>query len=243
MNTSNDKTTVISNFPVRISKKDVKNLHISVMPPDGIVKVTAPLKMNDEAIRLAVISRLAWIKKQKTKYEKQQRQTRREFVSGEGHYYLGKLYKLRVIEATGKPYIYIKGKKEIFLEINKPNNALRREQISEKWYRKQLSQQVDRLTLKWIKTIPVEYKKIGIRKMKTRWGSCNQRTKIIWLNLELIKKPESCIEYVLVHELCHLLEKHHNDNFIKLMDKYLPKWEKLKDDLNRMPLSYEEWKY
>lgn len=244
MNTDNDKQTIsIRGIPIQVIKKNIKNLHVSVLPPTGRVRITSPLKMKDEAIRMAIISRSSWIKKQQIKFQNQKRQSIREYVSGESHYFLGKPYRLKVVETNDKSNISIKGKTQIILEILKGTSLDNRGYQFSKWYRIQLKQVIDKLIIKWEKKMNVKVNKVGIRHMKTRWGSCNQQKKSIWLNLELIKKPSACIEYVLVHEFCHLTEKKHNDAFLKLMDKNIPKWRMFKDELNKMPLSYEKWIY
>jgi len=234
---------IVSDISVLVVKKEVKNLHLSVLPPLGTVRVTAPFRMKDESIRIAVVSRLSWIKKQQTKFQDQDRQTLREYVSGESHYLLGKSYRLKLVSKKGVPKVFTKGKTQIVIEIEKDISHEIIEKTFLKWYRENLRKIVDSLQPRWEKKIDVKVKKVSIRHMKTRWGSCNSVSKTIWLNLELIKKPTSCIEYVMVHEFCHLIEKKHNDKFIELMDLHMPKWRMYKDELNRMPLAYEKWKY
>lgn len=243
MNTDNKIPLSINNLSLNIIKKDIKNLHVSVLPPDGKVRVTAPLKMDDEAIRMAVISRIPWIKKQQAKFLNQDRQSIRDFVSGESHYYLGKPYRLKVISVNTKPKVYLKGKNQIILQITEKASFDKKQDIFADWYRDQLREILRKMLKKWEKKMDLEINRLGIRRMKTRWGSCNKENKTIRLNLELIKKPESSIEYVLVHELCHIFEKQHNENFIDLMTKYMPKWKIYKEELNRLPLAYEKWNY
>lgn len=244
MNTVNEKQSIsIRDIPVHVVKKSVKNLHISVLPPIGRVRVTAPLRMKDEAIRMAVISRIAWIKKQQIKFRTQERQSIREYVSGESHYFMGISYRLKLEATTGKPTVFIKGKSQIVMQVASDSSVEKKSELINKWYRDHLREALDKQVSKWEKKMNVKTNKIGIRQMKTRWGSCNQISKTIWLNLELIKKPSTSIGYVLVHEFCHLKEKKHNDAFLKLMDKNLPKWKMYKDELNKMPLVYEKWFY
>lgn len=244
MNTDNEKQSIsIRGITVQVVKKNVKNLHISALPPNGNVRITAPLKMQDEAIRMAVISRSSWIKKQQTKFKNQERQSRREYVSGESHYFLGKPYRLKVETSPDKPAIFIRSKTQMVMQISKNSSSESRGELLTKWYRAQLKNTLEKLIPKWEKKMKAKLNKFGIRHMKTRWGSCSQEQKSIWLNLELIKKPSTSIEYVLVHELCHLKEKKHNDAFLALMDKYIPKWRMYKDELNKLPLAYEKWSY
>jgi predicted metal-dependent hydrolase len=226
---------------VLVLRKKIKNLHLNVLPPDGTVRVSAPLNMNDDAIHTFLATRLSWIKKQQAKFKGQERQSIREYVSGESHYFLGKRYRLEV-QYGDKLKVEIKNKKKIVLKVKPGSDAAKREKVINEWYRKELRKILIPMLKKWQEKIGVEASFWGIRQMKTRWGTCNEKTKRIWFNLELIKKPESCIEYIVVHELVHLLERTHNDRFVQLLDKYLPKWRSTKDDLNRLILAYEEWK-
>jgi len=235
----------IRGIEVLVLRKKIKNIHLNVLPPNGAVRVSAPLNMNDDAIHTFLATRLSWIKKQQAKFKGQERQTIRKFVSGESHYFLGKRYLLEVEYIDGKPKkpkVEIVNKKKIVLKVNPGSDSKKREQVLQNWYRKKLREILTPMIKSWQKKIVVEVNFWGIRQMKTKWGSCNEKTKRIWFNLELIKKPEYCIEYVVVHELLHLLERTHNDRFVKLMDLHLPKWRSTKDELNRLILAYEEWK-
>ena len=235
----------IRGIEVLVLRKKIKNIHLNVLPPNGAVRVSAPLNMNDDAIHTFLATRLSWIKKQQAKFKGQERQTIRKFVSGESHYFLGKRYLLEVEYIDSKPKkpkVEIVNKKKIVLKVNPGSDSKKREQVLQNWYRKKLREILTPMIKSWQKKIVVEVNFWGIRQMKTKWGSCNEKTKRIWLNLELIKKPEYCIEYVVVHELLHLLERTHNDRFVQLLDKHLPKWRSTKDELNRLILAYKEWK-
>jgi hypothetical protein len=235
----------IRGIEVLVLRKKIKNLHLNVLPPNGAVRVSAPLNMNDDAIHTFLATRLSWIKKQQAKFKGQERQTIRKFVSGESHYFLGKRYLLEVEYIDGKPKepkVEIVNKKKIVLKVNPGSDSEKREQVLQNWYRKKLREILTPMIKEWQKKIGVEVNFWGIRQMKTKWGSCNEKTKRIWFNLELKKKPEYCIEYVVVHELLHLLERTHNDRFVQLLDKHLPKWRSTKDELNRLILAYKEWK-
>lgn len=235
----------IRGIEVLVLRKKIKNLHLNVLPPNGAVRVSAPLNMNDDAIHTFLATRLSWIKKQQAKFKGQERQTIRKFVSGESHYFLGKRYLLEVQYVDSKPKepkVEIVNKKKIVLKVKPGSDSKKRGQVLQNWYRKKLIETLTPMIKEWQKKIGVEVNFWGIRQMKTMWGSCNEKTKRIWFNLELIKKPEYCIEYVVVHELVHLLERTHTDRFVQLMDKYLPKWRSTKDELNRLILAYEEWK-
>ena len=222
--------------------KPVKNLHLNVLPPVGKVRVTAPQNMNDDAIRTFLATRIIWIKKMQSKFRNQARQTPREYVSGETHYVFGKQYRLEVSENKNSPAITFKGNSKIILNIKPETSTLKREKVVLGWYRQQLNNFLEKAIIKWEKKIGVKTNKWTVRRMKTRWGTCNYKKKNIWLNLELAKKPESCIEYVIVHELLHLIEEKHSEKFVKLLTQYLPKWQSEKEELNRMMLSHEEWK-
>ncbi len=232
----------IRGIEVLVLRKKIKNLHLNVLPPNGMVRVSVPLGMSDDAIHTFLATRVSWIKKQQAKFKGQERQTPRKYVGGESHYFLDKRYRLEVIYIEDKPKVEIKNKKNIVLSVRTGSNTKKREQVLQNWYRNELRQVLDPLIKKWQEKIGVRVDFWGIKRMKTKWGSCNEKTKRILLNLELIKKPESCIEYVVVHELIHILERKHSDKFVGLMDKHLPKWRDEKDELNRLILAHEEWK-
>lgn len=240
MNT-NSTMLEVGTVEVLVLYKPIKNLHLSVMPPVGAVRVSAPLHMREDIIRTLIATRLSWIKKQQSKFKGQERQTIREYVSGESHYFLGKRYRLEVIEENKTPKVELSGSSKMILYIRPNSSITKREKAIQDWYRKNLRSIIADLLPRWQNKIGVQVNDCGIKRMKTRWGTCNQKAKRVWLNLELAKKPIECIEYVLVHELLHLIEKKHNDRFTSLMSDHLPKWRSLKDELNRFMLSYEKW--
>jgi predicted metal-dependent hydrolase len=228
---------------VLVVRKPIKNLHLAVLPPNGIVRVSSPMHLKDDAIRSLIATRIPWIRKQRTKFEGQERQTPREYVSGESHYLLGEAHRLEVVWEDRPAGVRLVGKKRIILQV-RPNSPLaKREEVLMEWYRDELRGIVDGLLRSWQDRIGVAVERWGIKRMKTRWGTCNQKARRIWLNLELAKKPMACIEYVVVHELVHLIEKQHNDRFVALMTKHLPKWRSCKEELNRFMLAHEEWSY
>ena len=234
---------VVSDIAVDIVRKDIKNLHLGVYPPEGHVRVAVPLHVSDERVRLAIISKLAWIKKQQADFKKQVRQSEREMVTGESHYFMGKRYLLEVIERSGRHQVELKGNRKLLLYV-KPNTSLENRQlVLNEWYREQLKKRIPDLLSRWQEKIGVSSQDWGIKKMKTKWGSCNISVKRIWLNLELAKKPPECLEYIIVHELVHLLERHHNDRFKGHMDQFMPNWRIYRDMLNSSPLGDETWKY
>lgn len=224
---------VVGDIVVDVVRKDIKNLHLRVRPPQGKVHVTAPYRITDYSIRSFIVSKLSWIKKHQLKFEGMRDQLELEYISGENHLYQGKSYLLNVIYYDATPKVEIRDNTYIDLYVRPGSNQLQREKVINDWYRSQLKEQVPYLLEKWEYVIGVELNDWGIKKMKTRWGSCNQRDKRIWLNLELAKKPLHCLEFIIVHELTHLLERRHNDRFKALMDNFVPEWRYYKEELNR----------
>ncbi len=227
---------------VDVVLKDIKNVHLSVYPPSGKVRIAAPLRMNLDTIRIYAISKLAWIKKQQQKFQEQVRETPREFLYKEGHYFLGKRYLMKIVERDEPPFVAIKHK-TIELHIRPNSDFLKKQFILDEWYRQQLKELAPPIIKKWEKIMGVSINELAVKKMKTKWGTCNREAKRIWLNLELAKKPIHCIEYIIVHELAHILERTHNAHFVALMDNYLPEWKHLKNELNQLPVSHVEWGY
>jgi predicted metal-dependent hydrolase len=241
MSTERHQITV-SGLTVEVVRKAIKNLHLGVYPPHGRVRVAAPLAVSDDAVRLAVIGKLAWIKRQQEKFEVQPRQSRREMVRGESHYFLGQRYRLRIIQHHGAGKVLLRNK-AIDLYVRPETSAEQREQVLHRWYRQQLKALIPSFLEKWQEVLGAQVADWGIKKMKTKWGACTIDARRIWINLELAKKPVECLEYIIVHELVHLLERHHNDRFQKLMDQFLPQWRLHREELNRAPLGYEKWDY
>jgi predicted metal-dependent hydrolase len=228
----------ISGIPIEVCKKDIKNMHLYVKPPNGNVTVSAPLAMNDEAIERFVRTKASWIKKQAAKFGNQPRQSEREYVSGETLYVWGKQYYLRT-EYANKNSLTLSGDKAV-LTVRKESTAKQRENFVREWYRKLLKAEIVRLLPKWEKTTGLKAAGWQTKYMTTRWGTCNAKTGKIWLNLQLAKKTPECLEYVILHELVHLLEKTHNKRFVSLMDKYMPMWREVKATLNGQTLDYME---
>lgn len=233
----------VSGLRVEVVRKGIKNLHLGVYPPQGRVRVAAPLTVSDEAVRLAVVGKLGWIKRQRAKFQAQPRQSQRRLVSGESHYFMGRRYRLRVIEQDGPARIVLRGKASMNLFARPGSNVEQRERVLLMFYRKQLKALVPELLEKWQPIIGVQAAVWGIKKMKTKWGTCNIESRRIWLNLELAKKPIQCLEYILVHELVHLLERQHNDRFRSLMEQFMPQWRVHRDELNDSMLAQETWTY
>jgi len=233
----------VSGLTVDVVRKDIKNLHLAVYPPLGRVRVAAPLRVSDEAVRLAVISRLSWIKRQKSKFTNQARQSAREFVSGESHYFKGRRYRLNVIYQTGTSQVAIRNKSTIDLFVREGSDQAQRERVLLAWYRQQLKGLIPSLIAQWEPIIDVKVSDWRVKQMKTKWGTCNIEAQRIWLNLELVKKSTQCLEYIIVHEMVHLLERRHNDHFAELMNKFMPQWRLYREELNRSALGHEEWGY
>ncbi len=234
---------IVNDLVVDVVRKNIKHLHLAVYPPSGRVRVAAPLRVNDEAVRLFTISRLAWIKRQQAKFEGQERQSAREYVSGESHYYQGNRYLLNVMYHEGSPAVIIRNNKTMDLYVLTGSDTAARERILITWYRRRLKEEIAPLIAKWEAIIGVQVAQWGVKQMKTRWGTCNIEAQRIWLNLELIKKPVHCLEYIIVHEMIHLLERHHNERFIGYMNRYMPLWQFYREELNREPLGHETWEY
>jgi hypothetical protein len=233
---------VIGDISVDVVLKDIRNIHLSVHPPAGRVRLSAPVGMDINTLRLYAISRLGWIKKQQRKLCGQERETPREYLNRESHYLWGKRYLLKIIERNAPSAVDVQHS-AIHLYIRPDASQEKKQFTLDEWYRKQLKVALPDLIALWEKRVGVRVNEFGIKKMKTKWGTCNPDARRIWVNLELAKKPKECLEYIVVHEMVHLLENHHNERFMALMDDILPKWRSLRDDLNRLPVKHEEWEY
>ena len=227
---------------LEVIKKDIKNVHLSVYPPTGKVRVSAPLRMNTDTIRVYAISRLQWIKQQQKKLRAQERETPREYLDRESHYVWGKRYLLKVVEQDAAPAVELKHSK-LLLCVRPESGKEKKQAVLDEWYREQIKGAVPALIEKWQPLMGAKVKRFFVQQMKTKWGSCNQDTGSIRLNTELAKKPRECLEYIVVHEMVHLLEPTHNSRFIGLMDRFMPKWQFYRDMLNRLPVRHESWSY
>jgi len=230
----------IGDLEVEVDRKAIKNLHIAVHPPEGRVRVAAPEAMSPEAIRVAVSLRLAWIRRQQAKFRGQARQTEREMVSGETHYFLGRGYRLLVEKRGEVGRIRLEGDR---MRLTCPEAATRDDRfgILARWYRRELRTLIQPKVAEWSAKIGVPAPNVGIRQMKTMWGACNPKATHIWLNLELIKKSMPCIDYVIVHELAHLVSETHDERFIYVLDRAMPNWRHTRQALNEEPLAHEKW--
>lgn len=232
----------LGDISLDVVRKNIKNVHLSVYPPTGRVRIAAPLRMNLDTIRVFAISKLSWIKKHRNKFRNQKRETPREYLSRESHYFLGKRHLLRVIEHDAPPKVAIKHETmEMYI---RPNTRLeKRREILEEWYRQQLKEIVPGMISQYEKLMKVSVSEFGIKKMKTKWGTCSIGAKRIWLNLELAKKQRHYIQYIIAHEMTHLLERRHNERFIANLDKFVPQWRSCKEELNHSVLGPANWNH
>lgn len=232
----------LGDITVDVVLKDIKNVHLSVYPPAGRVRISAPRRMSLDTIRVFAISKLDWIKQQQAKLREQERETPREYVERESHSVWGKRYLLTVDECDGPPSIELKHRR-MLLRVRPGTDQEKKAALVEEWYREQLKKAVPPLLAKWEPLLGVKAERWFVQRMKTRWGSCNHEARTIRLNTELAKKPAECLEYIVVHELVHLLEPTHNARFIALMDRFMPNWPFHRDALNRLPVRQETWSY
>jgi predicted metal-dependent hydrolase len=232
----------VGGIDVDVVFKNIKNIHLSVHPPTGRVRISAPARMSLDTLRVYAISKIDWIKKHQKKFQAQERETRRDYVDRESHYAWGRRYLLKLQEANRAPSVDLRHT-QMVLTVRPGAGREKREAVVTAWYRDQVREAVTPLLEKWEPVLGVQANRIIVRRMRTRWGSCTSGRRIIRLNTELAKKPPECLEYVLVHELVHLLEPSHNATFIGLMDNFMPHWRHLRDELNRAPLGHVEWEY
>jgi predicted metal-dependent hydrolase len=236
------KVLRVSGIAVDVVLKEIKNVHLTVRPPTGRVRVAAPARMPLDTIRVFVISKLGWIRRQQERLRSQERESQREYVDRESHYVWGKRYLLKVIEHDGPPSVALTNSR-LQLRVRPGTSAARREALLDAWYRGQIRQAVAPLLAKWEPALSVKVRRVFIQRMRTKWGSCGQLSGGIRLNSELAKKPKGCLEYIVVHEMVHLLEPTHNDRFQALMEQAIPKWPFYRKQLNAMPVRHEDWNY
>jgi predicted metal-dependent hydrolase len=236
------KQVKLGDIAVDVVLKDIKNVHLSVYPPTGTVRISAPLRMSLDTIRVFAISKLTWIRQQQRKLQEQERETPRDYLDRESHYVWGKRYLLTVSESNQSPSVGLKHN-QIRLRLRFGTKNKRKQAVVDGWYRQQLKEAITPLISKWEPVIGVKVKRFFVQQMKTKWGSCNPGTRSIRLNTELAKKPCQCLEYIVVHEMIHLREPTHNQRFRALMDRFMPKWQSVREELNRLPVRHETWGY
>ena len=222
--------------------KDIKNIHLSVNPPTGRVRISAPSRMSLDTIRVFAISKLDWIRQQQRKLREQERETPREYLDRESHHVWGKRYLLKVIEGAWAPAVELTHR-QMHLRVRPNMSDEKKQAIVEEWYRVQLKQAVPELIAKWEPLLRVNVQRFFVQKMKTKWGSCNPAAKSIRLNTDLARKPRECLEYIVVHEMIHLLEPTHNNRFMTMMEQFMPNWRFFRTELNRLPVRHENWSY
>lgn len=226
---------------VQVVRKPIKNLHLGVYPPNGRVRVAAPLAVSNDAVRLAVVDKLGWVNRQRRKFENQPRQSARRMVSGESHYFLGRTFRLRLVKGRANREFVRRSRSFLDLGVPPAAGVGERRLVLDRWYREQLRAIAEPLFEKWQDILAVRMTSWSIKKMKTKWGACNAATGRIWLNVDLVKAPHECIEYLVVHELVHLMVSRHDSRFHALMSRHLPNWKSRRDLLNAQPLPHAVW--
>ena len=237
-----DARIELGDITVDVVLKDIKNVHLSVHPPNGRVTVSAPSRMDIDTIRVFTISKLGWIRKQQQKLREQERETPREYLERESHYVWGKRYLLAIAEHDRPPAVTLEHH-HLRLQVRPGTSEEKRAAIVDAWYREQLKRAAPDLIAKWEPVLDVSVARFFVQRMKTRWGSCNPESRSIRLNTDLAKKPPDCLEYIVVHEMTHLLEPTHNARFIALMDQFMPNWQYYRQKVNRLPVRHEDWGY
>ena len=232
----------LGDITVEVLKKDIKNVHLSVYPPFGKVRISAPLDMDIGTIRVFAISKLGWVKQQQKKLREQEREAPREYVDRESHYLLGRRYLLKVVDSEHAASVELRHR-HLVLNIRASADESQRQAVLDHWYRVQLKEAIPGVVGRWEKALEVRVRGIFVQRMKTRWGSCNAASGTIRLNTELVKKPRQCLEYIVVHEMVHLREPTHGRQFVALMDQFMPNWRAYRDELNRLPVRHESWSY
>ena len=233
----------LGEIEVDVVKKDIRNVHLSVYPPTGKVRIVMPLRMDLDTIRLFAIARLGWIRRQQKKVNAQERETPREYLERESHYLWGKRYLLKLVEKDAAPSVELKHS-HIVLQVRPGSGEERKQAVLDEWYRRQLKEAVPAVVAKWeAPPMDVKVRRCFVQRMKTKWGSCGHAAGTIRLNTELAKKPPECLEYVVVHEMAHLLEPTHDSRFKALMDQFVPDWQVRRETLNRLPVRHEHWVY
>lgn len=232
----------LGEMAVDVVLKDIKNVHLSVHPPAGRVRVSAPARMSLDTIRVFVISKLDWIRQQQRKLREQERETPREYLDRESHYVWGRRYLLEVVQSEEPSSVMLRPRR-LVLTVPPGTREAAKDALLARWYRDQIRAKVPELAAKWEPILGVRVKQLFVQQMKTKWGSCNPRDATIRLNTELAKKPVECLEYIVVHEMVHLLEPTHNARFVALMDQFMPRWQFFRQKLNRLPVRHVDWEY
>ena len=233
-------TLTLGSITVDVVKKDIKNVHLSVCPPAGDVRISAPLRMNLETIRVFAVSKLGWIKEQRKKIVGQERETPRSYAERESHYVWGKRYLMKVVERDCPAEVFLQHNR-IVLQVRPTWSRERKQEFLDAWYRRQIRAAVPEMIRRWESVLGVKVERVFVRRMRTKWGSCSRASASVRLNTDLAKKPPECLEYIVVHEMAHLIEPTHNARFLALMDRAMPNWQHYREMLNRLPVRYENW--
>lgn len=232
----------LGDITVNVTRKDIKNIHLSVNPPDGEARISAPERMSLDAVRVFAISKIGWIRRQQQKMREQERETPREYLERESHYVWGRRHLLTIQEAEAAPVVRRRLGK-LILQVRPGADEETRKAVLDDFYRELIKHEAPAIISKWEPVLGVQVKRLFVQHMKTKWGSCNPIARTIRLNTDLAKKPMECLEYIVVHEMAHLTEPTHNANFIALMDRVMPLWTQYRDQLNLLPVRHEEWGY
>lgn len=235
------ETIQLGDIAIRVTRKTVKHVHLSVHPPEGRITLVTPTGTRLEVARAYAISKLGWIRKQQARLKNQARETPRQYIERESHYLWGRRYLLTVEERETRPYVSL-GHKRITLTVRPGSDRAKREEVMHGWYKALLHEIAPRLIKKWERKLNVKVSGYFLQRMKTRWGSCNPAAGNIRLNTELVKKPKDLLEYIVVHEMAHLIEPTHNDRFIAILNERYPSWRETRAELNELPLTTESWK-
>jgi predicted metal-dependent hydrolase len=234
------ETIQLGEVSIAVTRKAVKNVHLSVHPPLGHVTLVAPIATRLEVARAYAISKLGWIRDQQAKLLAQARETPRQFVERETHMLWGRRYLLSVVEKDAKPTV-TRDHRRITLTVRPGSTQAKREEVMDEWHRALMHQAVPALIEKWEVKLGVKVSGYVLQRMKTKWGSCNHRAGNIRLNTELVKKPKDLLEYVVVHEMLHLVESTHSERFVALLEQHYPTWREARVELNELPLAAESW--
>lgn len=235
------RTLSVGGLSIDLVRKSIKNLHLAVYPPDGRIRVAAPWHVSEDAIRLAVATRVAWINRQRRNFKAQDRQAERRYVSGETHYFLGRGYRLQVTSEGASYRVRLGGSNRIELLVPADADRDAREQVMLRWHRRELRKRAEAEAAKWAARLGIEPPVVGIKHMRTKWGTSNAAARRIWLNLELAQKPPRCIAYIVLHELVHFEHRKHGDEFVAKLERFMPNWRSIRDELNKLPLATQPW--
>ena len=235
------ETIRLGKIAIAVTRKDIKHVHLSVHPPSGRVTLVAPTGTRPEVARAYAVSRLGWIRNQQARLRAQAREPARRYVTRESHYVWGKRYLLSVVEHEQKPSVTIDHRR-ITLTVRPGSNQAKREAAMHEWHKSLLHAEVPRLIRKWEPRLKAKVAAYFLQRMKTKWGGCNHRARHIRLNTELVKKPRDLLEYVVVHEMLHLITPTHSEQFLMLMSRHYPSWREARAELNELPLSAEHWR-